>query len=128
MLILTVEDEFLISDYLRGILERARHYRYQYARFNGRAPISGCHQGEMAAHPLDRRDRVHAAKQERIASRQSFYFEAVWGGRYSLGGAALPVDCYDGGGLCPLPGETSGSPAGATTGFEEICRPVFSSR
>jgi hypothetical protein len=92
MFILTVEDEFLIGEYLRAILESsghrviatfdadeaievlervrkhpACHYRHQHARLNGWAPVGGCHQRQMAADPLDRRDRVGAAKQERIA-------------------------------------------------------------
>ena len=56
----------------------------------------------MAADPLDCRDRVQAAKQGRIAQRQSLHPEAVRGGRNPLSGAALPVN-YGGGGLCPLP-------------------------
>jgi hypothetical protein len=44
----------------------------------------------MAADPLDRRDRVRAAKQERIAPSQPFYPEAVWGGRNPFSGVSLP--------------------------------------
>jgi hypothetical protein len=44
----------------------------------------------MAADPLDRRDRVRAAKQERIAPLEPFYPEAVWGGRNPFSGVLLP--------------------------------------
>jgi hypothetical protein len=44
----------------------------------------------MAADPLDRRDRVRAAKQERIAPSQPFYPEAVWSGRNPFSGVSLP--------------------------------------
>jgi CheY-like chemotaxis protein len=86
MFILTVDDEFLISEYLCAILESgghrviatfdadeaievlekgsrypACHYRHQHAGLNGRAPVGGRNQRPMAADPLDRRDRVRAA-------------------------------------------------------------------
>ena len=84
--VLTVEDEFLIGEYLRAILESGGHrviatfdgdeaievlerirdvqlviYRHQHAGLNGRPPVGGRNQIAMAAGPLDRRDRVRAA-------------------------------------------------------------------
>ena len=94
MFILTVEDEFLISEYLRGILESSGHR--VIASFDADEAIdvlerlgdielvitdinmprsmdglrlAAAIQRQMAAHALDSRDRVQAAEQKRIAPR-----------------------------------------------------------
>jgi CheY-like chemotaxis protein len=93
MFILTVEDEFLISEYLHGILESGGHR--VIAAFDADEAIDvlerlgdielvitdinmpGSMDGlrlaaaikDRAAHPLDSRDWVQAAEQKRIAPR-----------------------------------------------------------
>ena len=117
MLILTVEDELFISEYLRGILEddghrvlatfdadeaievlervrdiESRHYRHRHAGFNGRAPTGGRNQGPMAANPLNGRYRIDPAEFWRIAVRQSVYREAIPLRRNPFRGATVSVD------------------------------------
>ena len=91
MFILTVEDEFLISEYLRAILKGVDTEWSQRStptsllrcwkgfaisslslpiltcRAQWMGPVGGRNQRPMATDPLDRRDRVRAAKQVRIA-------------------------------------------------------------
>ena len=115
MFILTVEDEFLISEYLREILEGGGHE--VIATFDADKAIEvlervgdiqlvitdinmpGSMDGLRLAAAI--RDRwppirlivvtgLRAAKQERIAPSQPFYPEAVWGGRNPFSGVSLP--------------------------------------
>ena len=91
MVILTVEDEFLISEYLRTILEAhghkvvatlmlmqqsarwkdgrfpACHHGYQYAGGHGWAAAGCGSQRKVAADPSDSRDGVYTAEAQRAA-------------------------------------------------------------
>ena len=105
MFILTVEDEFLISEYLRAILEGGGHTviatfdadeaikvlervcdvqrvitDIDMTGLNGRTPVGGGDQRQVATDPLDSRDRIGASEQERIASGHPICPKAVWGG------------------------------------------------
>ena len=105
MFILTVEDEFLISEYLRAILEGGGHRviatfdadeaiealekvrdvqlvitDIDMTGLNGRTPVGGGDQRQVAADPFDSRDRIGASEQERIPPGQPICPKAVWRG------------------------------------------------
>jgi CheY-like chemotaxis protein len=105
MFILTVEDEFLISEYLRAILEggghrviatfdadeaievleRVRDIQLVITDIDMPGSMDGLRlaagdQRQVATDPLNSRDGIGASEQERIAPGQPIYPKAVWGG------------------------------------------------
>ena len=96
MVILTVEDKFLISEYLRTILEAHGHkvvatFDAEYAGGHGWAAAGCGNQRKVAADPSDSRYGVYTAEAQRAAFGKLVCAETLWPEGYPYGGGTFPI-------------------------------------